>query len=165
MPVTNVKSEWESGNLVFRSSDGTEIAQFDGVNDLLQVPYAVRTIRSRFTIAQVNAGATILAALPGYKYRMVDALAISVGGAAATVTTVDILGTQTTAAKLVAFAQASLTENTVLRAGGTGADVLAAGASFIANDANTAITIGKTGSNVATATHIDVVLSYVIEAA
>ncbi len=49
------------------------------------------TIRKRFTIAQVNAGATLLAAIPGAQYRMVDATAIAIGGAAAAVTTVDIL--------------------------------------------------------------------------
>ena len=43
--------------------------------------------------------------------------------------------------------------------------LLADGASFSACDANTAITIGKTGSSGTTATGIDVLLSYVIEAA
>jgi hypothetical protein len=47
--------------------------------------------------------------------------------------------------------------------GGAGAAVLADGASYAANDTNTAITIGKTGSNVTTATNIDVNLSYTIE--
>jgi hypothetical protein len=36
--------------------------------------------------------------------------------------------------------------------------------SFVANDANTAITIIKDGSDLATATHIDVLLSYVVDA-
>ena len=91
---------------------------------------------------------------------MVDCALISIGGAAATATTVDILATQTTAVKLLAAAVAGLTQNTLLRAGATNATILADGASFVANDVNTAITIGKTGSNVATATHIDVLLTY-----
>lgn len=121
------------------------------------------TVRRRFTIAQVNAGATIAAAVPGMKHRLVDAHMISVGGAAAAVTTVDILATLSAASrKLVTFAQADLAENTVrtLVANGT---VLAAGASFTQNDANTAITIGKTGSDVTTATHIDLILVYATE--
>lgn len=122
-----------------------------------------KTQRFRATIAEVNAGLTLLPALVGFKYRITDVIAISVGGAAAAVTTVDIIGTQTTAVKLAAFAQASLTQSTVLRPGVSGCTVLADGASFVACDANTAITIGKTGSNVTTATHIDVILSYVIE--
>lgn len=121
------------------------------------------TVRKRFTIAQVNAGATIVPALPGVKIRMVDAMAIAVGGAAGAVTTVDIIGTLTSSRKLVAFAQASLLQSAVLRAGGTGADVLADGASFTANDAGTAITIGKTGADVTTATHIDVQFTYTLE--
>jgi hypothetical protein len=123
----------------------------------------VFNVRQRFTIAQVNAGATLVAAVSGKSIRMVGCKAIAVGGAAGAVTTVDILGTSTTARKLVAFAQASLTQSAVLADGGTGGTVLADGASYTANDAGTAITIGKTGSNVTTATHIDVIFVYVLE--
>jgi len=125
----------------------------------------VVTIRRRFTIAEVNAGATLLAAAAGLKYRMVDCSVIAIGGAAGAVTTVDVLATQSTSSvKLVAYAQASLTQNTMLRAGASGAAILAGGVSFVANDVNTAITIGKTGSSVTTATDIDVMFSYVREA-
>lgn len=124
----------------------------------------IRNLRRRCTVAEVNAGVTLLAKLPGQKYRMTRCTAIAVGGAAGSVTTVDILGTQATSSvKLVAFAQASLTQSAVLKDGGTGATVLADGASHAACDTNTAITIGKTGSAVDTATHIDVNLDYVIE--
>ena len=123
----------------------------------------VFNVRQRFTIAQVNAGATLVAAVSGKSIRMVGCKAIAVGGAAGAVTTVDILGTSTTARKLVAFAQASLTQSAVLADGGTGGTVLADGASYTANDANTAVTIGKTGSNVTTATHIDVIFVYVLD--
>jgi hypothetical protein len=128
-------------------------------------PGVVVPVRTRFTIAQVNAGATLLAANPLMKWRMQDVIAISVGGAAGAVTTVDLLGTQSASGvKLAAFAQANLTQNTVLRPGVTGTAVLAGGASFIANDANTAITIGKTGSDVTTATHIDIIATFVMQA-
>lgn len=121
-------------------------------------------IRSRFTIAQVNAGATILTARPGIKYRVIDQSYISVGGAVGTCTTVDILGTQSASGvKLVAAAIAALTQNTLLRAGATNSTILAAGASFVANDVNTAVTIGKTGGTCDTATHVDVNLTYAIE--
>jgi hypothetical protein len=125
---------------------------------------AVQNVRQRFTIAQVNAGATLLPAIAGHKYRVSDMKMIAVGGAAATATTVDILGTQSTSSvKLLAVAVAALTQSTVVRAGATNATVLANGASFVACDTNTAITVGKTDSNVATATHIDVIVDYVIE--
>lgn len=112
-------------------------------------------IRKRIAVAAVNAGATLLPAVTGCKWRMINAEAISIGGAAGAVTTVDILATLSTSRKLVAFAQASLTQSTVLKDGGTGAAVLADGASYTANDVSTAITVGITGSAITVATHID----------
>jgi len=122
-----------------------------------------RVLRTRVAAADVNAGATLLPAVAGKKYRLHDAYAIAIGGAAGAVTTVDLLGTVTTARKLVAFGQANLTQSAIVRAGGTGGTVLADGASFTQNDANTAITVGVTGSAMTTATHIDFGLTYTLE--
>ncbi len=123
----------------------------------------VHTIRTRFTVAQVNAGATLLPAITGVKYRMVDAFAIAVGGAVTTVTTVDILATLSSSRKLVAFGQAALTQSALVRAGATGGTILADGASFTANDISTAVTVGITGSAITVATHIDFHFTYSIE--
>ncbi len=151
---------------LFRRSDATEFYSIDGANKRVLINDTVRQLRQRVAIADINTGLTLLAALPGYKYRLVDAYAIAIGGAAGSVTSVDILGTQTTAQKLVAFLVAGLTRSTVLRAGAaTNGVVLADGASFVANDVNTAITIGKTGSSIDTATHVDICLSYIVEPA
>jgi hypothetical protein len=126
----------------------------------------VLNIRTRFTVAQINAGASLLPARPGYKYRLVDAAMIAVGGNAATATSVDLLATQGAASvKLVANAVAGLTRSTLLRAGATNSTILADGASFVANDVNTALTVGKTGGSLATATHVDVIATVVIEKA
>ncbi|MGE0363364.1 MAG: hypothetical protein AB7R67_21810 [Vicinamibacterales bacterium] len=164
MPA-KVKSKWNSsGDLEFKTLAGAEVATLDAANGILRGAGIARNIRSRFTIAQVNAGATILPAVAGRKYRLIDVLGIAVGGAAGAVTTVDVLGTQgASGVKLAAFAQASLTQSTVLRPGVAGTAVLADGASFVQNDVNTALTIGKTGSSVTTATHIDVILTYALE--
>lgn len=129
----------------------------------LRATGAILNVRKRFTIAEVNAGANLVPAVTGKSIRMVACKAISVGGAAGAVTTVDVLGTLSTSRKLVAYAQANLTQSTVLVDGGTGGAVLADGASYTANDAGTAITVNKTGSNVTTATHIDVIFDYVLE--
>ena len=152
-----------------RNGNGTSLAvtnagavQLGGGN---VVNAAVINKRQRFTVAQVNAGAELLAAAPGLKYRMIECLAIAIGGAVAVVTTVDVLATQATlGVKLVAYAQANLTQSTVLKAGGTGATVLADGASYAQNDVNTAITVGKTGGDITTATHIDFIFTYALEA-
>lgn len=122
------------------------------------------SVRFRNTIAVVNAGATLFAAIPNYAYRLIDVIMIAVGGAVGAVTTIDILGTQSAASvKLAAFAQAQLAQSTVLKPGITGCTVLADGASFIQCDVNKAITINITGSSATTATSIDVILTVAIE--
>jgi hypothetical protein len=125
---------------------------------------AIYNQRFRVTIAQVNAGLTLLPARAGIKYRLVDVDMIAIGGAVGTCTSVDILATQATSSvKLVANAIAALTQNTLLRAGASNSTILAGGVSFVANDVNTAITIGKTGGTCDTATNVDVLLSYALE--
>jgi hypothetical protein len=116
--------------------------------------------RHRVTTAEVNAGHTLVTVPDGVSFRLVGVKVIAYGGAATGLTTLDILDGST---KLVAFAQASLTQSTVLFDGGTGATVLADGASYIALTAGNDVSIGKTGSNLATATGIDVVVSYTLE--
>lgn len=124
----------------------------------------VRSMRRRCTIAEINAGVTLLPALPGFKYRMVGCKAIAVGADAAAVTTVDVLATQgASGVKLAAFAVAGLTRSAVLSAGGTNAAVLADGASYVQNDVNTAVTVGKTGSAITTSTAVDIIFDYVVE--
>lgn len=122
-----------------------------------------QTIRRRFTIAEINAGAVLVTAVPDYGFRMLGCRAIAIGGAVGATTTVDVSGTATTGRKLVAYAQASLTQSTVLTDGGSGATVLADGASYTKNDNNTSISVGKTGASLTTATHVDIIFTYVAE--
>lgn len=138
--------------------DDEDASQFSAVG------VSAFSLRTRVTAAQVNAGFTLLPALAGRRYRIVDAAFIAIGGAVTAATSVDLLGTQTTSVQLMAAAVAGLTQNTLLRAGATNAAILAGGASFVPNDVNTAITINKTGSNMATATHVDVLLTYEVTA-
>lgn len=153
--VTNTYIDATTG-LNIKSTAGPGI-----VNDNGSVVY---NQRFHVAIADVNGGLTLLSAIPGYKYRMVACKAIAVGGAVGAVTTVDILATQAAGSvKLVAYAQASLTQSAVLVDGGTGGTVIADGASYQKCDVNTAITIGKTGATATTATFVDVILSYAIE--
>lgn len=124
----------------------------------------VYNIRTRTSIANVNTGVTLLPAIPGYKYRLIDATVISVGGAFATCTALTISGTQSTsAAVLLSIAIAALTQSTVVKPNTSNVTVLADGASFVQNDVNTAITIAKTGSSCATATNVDTILTVAIE--
>lgn len=120
--------------------------------------------RFRVSIANVNAGLTLLPARARLKYRLIDTTVIAVGGAVATCTAVVISGTQAAGgATLESIAVAALTQSTVVKPNTANATVLADGASFVTNDINTAVTIGKTGGSCATATNVDVILTYAIE--
>lgn len=125
--------------------------------------------RVRVTLAQVNAGYELLPAIAGYAYRLIDSSLIAIGGAAATATSVDLIGTRgAVAVRPVVTAVSAMSENTRVALGHANAVILAAGASFTALDANTAVTIGTqaaSAGNLATCTHVDVNLTYALEAA
>lgn len=126
----------------------------------------VQTIRTRVTTAQANAGIDILAAKTGFKYRLVDFTLIAIGGNAATATSVRLRATQAASAvSLAVVLIAALTRSTLVKPNTANVSVIADGASFAANDAGTAISLDVDNDNLATATHIDVILSYVLEAA
>lgn len=124
-----------------------------------------RALVAIFSTAQVNAGATILPALAGIKYQIVDMTMIAIGGNAATATAVVINATQAASGvSLLSVAIAALTRSAVVRAGAANATVLTDGASFNPCDVNTAITIAQTGSALATATGIMVIIRYLLTA-
>jgi len=135
------------------------------LNGISAVTGAIQNLRRRVTIAEVNAGLVLLPAMAGVKYRLVDITLIAVGGAAATATAVIITGVQSTSTvSLISAAVAALTQSAVVKPNTANVTVLADGASFVKNDAAGPISIAKTGSSLATATHIDVILSYTMEA-
>lgn len=137
---------------------------FAGESHLLSDNQQVFAHRERVAAADINAGYTLLPAIPGKKYRIHDAAMIAEGGAAAGATSVDIKATQAAAAvNLLAAAVAGLTQNTLLRAGAANAAILAAGASFGPCDIGTAVTVGKTGGSLTTATHVHFLVLYTLE--
>lgn len=131
-------------------------------NDRLTAGNAVTySHRERVAIADINAGYTLLPAIPGYKYRISDMAMIAIGGAASGATDVRVLATQAAAAvALLITVVAALTQNAINYAGLANNTILAAGASFVENDQNTAITVGKTGGALATSTHVDFIITY-----
>jgi anti-sigma factor ChrR (cupin superfamily) len=157
---------------VYKDSNGNR--QVVGSGGMLDVQSGaiptglVLNLRTRATTAEVNAGLVLLPQLLGYKYRIVDLTLIAIGGNAATATSVDIVTTQGgSAARPFVVAVAALTRSAVVKPNSANVTVLADGASFVANDDNTGVYVSKqaAGSSLATATHIDVNLTYVIEAA
>lgn len=122
------------------------------------------TLRTRVTLAQLNAGLTLLAAVAGFAYRLIDATLIAVGGAATTGTSVNIIGTRAAApVQLLVVAIAALTQSALVRAGAANAVLLADGASFTALDVNTPITVITVGAAMTVLTNLDVVVTYAID--
>lgn len=130
------------------------------VKDTLIEPGIVKALRTRLTLAQVNAGAVLLAALPTVRWQLLDFILVAVGGAAAGATSLDI--TATVGASVVrpcVAAIAALGRSVVARAGDTNVVVLADGASFVSLDVNTAVNCVSVGT-MTTATHFDVTIFY-----
>lgn len=129
------------------------------------------TQRTRVTLAQLNAGFTLLAAIAGFKYRLIDARLTAIGGNATTGTSVNIIGTRAAGAvQLIVAAVARLVQSVrnvtgtpFATAGAEALVTLADGASFTPLDVNTGITIITVGSAMTVMTNIDVDLSFAIE--
>jgi hypothetical protein len=137
----------------------------------VEVEFGVaKTSRTRVTLAQLNAGIVLLPALNGVRWRLLYALLISIGGAAAVGTSVNVIGTVGAATvQLWVVTIAALTRSTPISMGVTPAagaqTVLADGASFTQMDANTAITMITVGSAMTTLTNVDLQLDYVADPA
>lgn len=131
--------------------------------------YGVFTKRVRLTLAQVNAGYDIVAAVTGKKLRLVDAKLIAIGddlAATANATGVAVKATQS-ASEVALFTVnlAQMTRSAVNRIGTASTAVLADGASFAQNDAATVLTIEAVGgTDLITSTYIDAEVTYAIEA-
>lgn len=125
-----------------------------------------RTLRTRVTLAQLNAGFTLLPAVPGFIYALIDATLIAIGGAATTGTSVNVIGTRSgSPVNLLVVAIAALTQSAIVRAGAANAVILADGASFTPLDVNTPITVITVGSAMTVMTNIDVTLEYTMVSA
>lgn len=121
----------------------------------------LRTYYGQLTKAQVNAGVIVVPRAPGRVYYVVDAWMRAIGGACTANTSIDITD-DTTGTIACLFAQAGLTQNTVLRAGA---------ANTTATNLNAALTQGEgikvanVGTAADTLTHLDVCIHYVVASA
>lgn len=94
------------------------------------------------TLTEIKATGHVLITVPaGRSFQLIDLYQVSIGGACATATTVDVVGSAT----LVATAVGTLTENTLVSLTTGGVTTLAAGASFAAQTAGVDITVEDTG--------------------
>jgi hypothetical protein len=150
--------------------EGRGATQVRYIRDV-EVAFGVaKGFRTRYTLVQLNAGQTLLPALPGVKWRLLFAAFLAVGGAATAATSVNIAATQSAlAAQLWVVTIAALTRSTLVSIGVVPAagsqTILADGASFAQCDANTAITLANVGSAMTTLTNLDVFFDYVADPA
>jgi hypothetical protein len=147
---------------------GAQVSRY--IRDVLVDFGVAKAFRTRYTLVQLNAGQTLLPALPGVKWRLLGGALIAVGGAATAATSVNFAATQAAAAvQLWVVTIAALTRSTMVSIGVTPAagssTILADGASFGQCDNNTAITLANVGSAMTTLTSIDVFVDYVADAA
>lgn len=127
-------------------------------------------LRTRVTLAEMNAGKTLLTAMPGVKYRLCDVKVIAIGGntaATAAATGLAIYGTRSgTSTALYTALLAALTENSVCQINTADTSVVAAGALWQPNDRATAITcraVSAGAYDLITATHFDILLDFCLE--
>jgi hypothetical protein len=165
---TTYYTKWVNGILkFFKRSNATEFASFDGNAGLAYEAGKLYTSRVRATAAEIKAGKNVVAAVTGYKIRIIDAYMIAYGGAATTATSVDLLGTQGgSAVRPMVTAVAALTQSAKVSIGEAPAagstTILADGASFTALDASTALQVKQQsgGSDLAGCTGVDVCVVY-----
>jgi hypothetical protein len=129
----------------------------------------IKTFRQRFTVAQLTTAGTPFSccpALPGVRWRLVDAYLIAIGGNVTTSTSINIAGTRAAAqVELLVVAIAALTQSALVRAGAANAVILADGASFTQMDANFALTAHSVGGTPTVATNVDMMIDYVADPA
>lgn len=111
------------------------------------------------TTGEVNAGHVIVPAAAGRTLCVVGGWLRALGGAAGTCTSVDIKDTNSSAVVAIAFAQASLTQDTVLKMGDAGTTLTTVGTALTANEG---LQIETTGTAMDTATSVDYAIEYVV---
>jgi hypothetical protein len=120
----------------------------------------LRVAEGQLTVAQVNAGALIAPAFAKRAITVVDAWVRAIGGAATSNTSIDLTDS-TTGTIAVSFARAQNAENTILRAGATGATATYVGTALGVGEA---LKLANVGTDCSVMTHLDYVVLYKVEA-
>lgn len=125
-----------------------------------------KSLRVRLSPTQLAAITALVPALPGVRWRMLDAIMIAIGGNATTSTSINISGAVSgVTTELLVTAVAALTRSALVRAGAANAVILADGASFTQQDANTALSAKSVGGTLTVSTFVDILMKYVADPA
>jgi len=118
----------------------------------------LRTYYAQIAVADVNTGVLAVPRAPGRIYTVVDGWMRAIGGAAGSLTSIDVTD-DTTGTVALSFEAAGLAENAVLRAGATNTTVTNAGTALTQGEG---ILVKNVGTAVDTATHVDVCIHYLV---
>lgn len=152
-------------NYFEQSGDGDNVLNLNGtvkrhgadVGAALTFTQAVR-----ITLAELNAGYTLVSAVTGKSIKVVNYYLRIIGGAATAATDVRIQDNNGTPVVVVTAAVAALTENAEVNGRETIANVTKGAGWMSALTASKALQIVKTGSAMTTLTHVDVIVEYQI---
>ena len=158
-------------NNVLVTSTAAELNAVDGItatvtelNLLDDATVVVQSKRLRTTVAELNADQIVLPAVAGKGYRLISFNLIPYGGGTCSaLTSLELEGFQTSGVDLVSLAQASMTQSNPMIVGAAGVTILADGATYAVNDDNKALTATVTGTDAATCTGVDFILTYTLE--
>lgn len=135
-----------TGALTFYNTTNSGTSTLSGVEQVLV---------TSSTIAEVNAGTTILAGVTGRTYTVTGVVLIAIGGTVGTCTDVRISSTAGSPVDIATGAAASLTQNTLFTDTSRDAGLAAAGVS------GEGIQIRKTGGSCDTATSVISIVRYI----
>ncbi len=121
----------------------------------------LRTYYGQLTTAEVNAGEIVVPPSPGRVYTVVDVWMRAIGGAAGSNTSVDVTDT-VTGSIAASFEDAALTQNTVVRAGAANTAATGLNTAFTQGEG---IKVANVGTDMDTATHLDVCIHYTVGSA
>lgn len=122
------------------------------------------TLRARVTASEVNSGQLLFDVPDGLSVRIVTCKLIAVGGNASGATAVVVgTGANSLTTSLFSYTVSALTRSKVVPETDSNCTVLTDGASHAAQTAGHNVYIGKTGSDLSGATHIDVILEFTLE--
>jgi len=146
------------------TSTAAELNKLDGTTaNLTGVDPVVYCHTESVSIAEVNSGHELIAAVAGRTITVVDWSVTAVGGAAGAATSVDLQDDAGTPVSVAAIAVAALTENTVVKPNSANVtDGAAAAGIGVGLTASKGLDIIKNGSDVTTATSFTVTIQYTI---
>jgi len=148
--ATNAKSIYIGNAAATTILNGVVMGEAEG--------YMVHGLVVDVSAAEVNAGHVIVTVPTGRQFQLVNLEQIAIGGTAAGATAITVAGSATIASTTAA----TLVENALVGMHTSGVTLLVAGASFTAQTAGTDISVGRTDSDLITATSIRFIISYLL---